>query len=342
MDKRSHLKELCIRITDRCNSKCRHCNIWQIPATQKQDIPVEFVKRIPPKLQNIVLTGGEPTLYPDIAELILQLREKQPRRITITSNGVDSRKIEKTLEEIRQKDRQVLEKMAFRFSCDGLNDNNDLIRGIPGSTEKLLQSIVVVKKYGIKNIGITQTCSELNVNEIQNVFNFARQHKLQYGLQLAHSSNHFLNNTNVLPNLAVLKENLNFIVSKDIVSLNPRAWFRAYFHSFYYPFAMNDFCRPPVHPCHAGRDYLFITSKGDLKPCPLSENSYGNLFDSTKFTNITDMVCNAEITNKIRNCQQKCWLISTANREIKSNPWLGLVWITKAWLSVLSGKKVIS
>ena len=61
--------DLTIIATYRCNSKCSMCNIWKYPSLPKEEITLETMQKIPFGIDHLNITGGEPTLRSDLAEM---------------------------------------------------------------------------------------------------------------------------------------------------------------------------------------------------------------------------------------------------------------------------------
>lgn len=77
-------------ITDRCNFRCPYCR--GMKETQKGDISLEDSKKImdiwaKDGLKNIRFSGGEPTIHPNLKEMIKYAKFKQIERIAISTNG---------------------------------------------------------------------------------------------------------------------------------------------------------------------------------------------------------------------------------------------------------------
>lgn len=140
-------------VTNRCNFGCPWCLDNNRPspnkgALQNEELTLEEItfitKRSGKKIPYIVLTGGEPFLRNDIAEIVLAFyKNTKTRFITINTNGSFP---EKTYEQ--------LEKILIL--CPGLNvnlqltvsetkDNHDQIRVFKGSYDLLLESKKKIK-----------------------------------------------------------------------------------------------------------------------------------------------------------------------------------------------------
>jgi len=90
------IEYLRISVTDRCNFRCRYCMPLEgLPWLPKQDILryeeiAEIVRQLAPLgLRRIRITGGEPTIRPQLASLIRMLRDiPQVEDIALSTNGV--------------------------------------------------------------------------------------------------------------------------------------------------------------------------------------------------------------------------------------------------------------
>jgi cyclic pyranopterin phosphate synthase len=90
------IEYLRISVTDRCNFRCQYCMPLEgLPWLPKQDILqyeeiAEVVRQLAPLgLKRIRITGGEPTIRPQLATLIRMLREVNGvEDISLSTNGV--------------------------------------------------------------------------------------------------------------------------------------------------------------------------------------------------------------------------------------------------------------
>lgn len=83
-----------IQVTRLCNQKCRFCSNPEREATltleQAQNLIDDFVER---GYDGIILTGGEPTLHPQLADIIAYAREKGIH-VRIITNGQKTKDFE--------------------------------------------------------------------------------------------------------------------------------------------------------------------------------------------------------------------------------------------------------
>jgi cyclic pyranopterin phosphate synthase len=89
------IEYLRISVTDRCNFRCRYCMPLEgLPWLPKADIlSYEEIREVvaqlaPMGLRRIRITGGEPTIRPQLATLIRFIREVGVEDIALSTNGV--------------------------------------------------------------------------------------------------------------------------------------------------------------------------------------------------------------------------------------------------------------
>lgn len=136
-------------LTDKCNSRCKTCQIWKnqkgnkIPFKEVAKIIKEFPKA------DYVFGGGEVTLYEDLGPLLLYC-ELNNISYTLLSNAVNYDSLIKYL--------GIYNVHNLTMSCDGIN--HDAIRGINGNLENIGR---IVREYDDKvNIKLSYTLSSLN------------------------------------------------------------------------------------------------------------------------------------------------------------------------------------
>ena len=145
-------------LTRRCNYRCKGCTVWREPQNQKE-LSTEEIKEgfgILEKLGvvEIVLSGGNPLIRDDIAELI----DYSSQRFVTTIYDNGSMAVKK-IDAVRKAD-------FVAISLDTLNEEkNDYIKGVPGAWKKSMETIEILQNEGI-NVGVSPTISQLNLNEI--------------------------------------------------------------------------------------------------------------------------------------------------------------------------------
>ena len=136
-------------LTDKCNSRCKTCQIWKNQKGNKiQFAEVARVIKEFPKA-DYVFGGGEVTLYEDLGPLLV-FCELNNISYTLLSNAVNYDSLVKYL--------GIYNVPNLTMSCDGIN--HDAIRGVKGNLENIGR---IVRAYSDRiNIKLSYTLSSLN------------------------------------------------------------------------------------------------------------------------------------------------------------------------------------
>jgi MoaA/NifB/PqqE/SkfB family radical SAM enzyme len=137
------MARIVVELTNRCNLRCQHCFEERHAATG--DLPLAIIEKVLREgkdcgIDHLALTGGEPTLHRQFAEIIRQVCEAE-YTFSFVSNGVNFPQIYPLL---------LLHRQWFTgvtFSLDGAcEETHDRLRGT-GSYRRVLRaaSICVVK-----------------------------------------------------------------------------------------------------------------------------------------------------------------------------------------------------
>jgi GTP 3',8-cyclase len=118
-------------------------------------------------VRSLKLTGGEPLLRRDLADLIMQM--PQVLNISLTTNGIFLAEQAKSLAEAG------LDRV--NVSLDSLNPETyqAITGGGEGDMEKVLEGIDAAKKAGLEPIKLNVVVLKKNEAEIQNMIDYARQ-----------------------------------------------------------------------------------------------------------------------------------------------------------------------
>lgn len=94
----------CILFTQGCNFNCGYCHNPELLSPENWDDPIpiedilEFLESRRGKLDAVVLTGGEPTLYPDLMKFIARVKELG-FKIKLDTNGTNPSMLQGLLDE---------------------------------------------------------------------------------------------------------------------------------------------------------------------------------------------------------------------------------------------------
>ena len=167
-----------ISISFRCNSKCRTCDIWRKP---NDDMTVEEWDKVFANLgrsvEYLTFTGGEPFMRKDLDDMVISgYRHCRPSYITIPTNGLLTDRILSQVDRICRDCPGTY--IGINLSLDGIGDEHDDIRGVPGNWERAMDTW-----QGLKALKEKHTNLVLTVHTVISRFNPHRFREIYDGLQ---------------------------------------------------------------------------------------------------------------------------------------------------------------
>lgn len=325
-------------ITYKCNSRCEMCNIWKLKIND--ELPKEFFKKLPKSLRNISITGGEPFLHSAIIDIINIIIDNYPKAdFTLSTNGLILKsKFIDFLKQNKKFFKKVYNKIGIGISLDGPEKINDKIRGIKNSYKIVVDNIKTLKKMGFKDIRLSLTISESNVDFIKEIYNLTKELKINFTAGIVHNSDNYFNiKTNKFERLDKLKEQLNYVISEELRTFVPKKWFMAYFiYGLYY---VKKYNKRPIR-CYAIKHSFYVDPKGDVYPCIFLNDKLGNINER----DIQDILKNPDNPNviaKVKNCSIPCWQMCTARISILKNIFKSALWVIVNKIKSHIGFKII-
>ena len=171
------LKDLHIRITSSCNFNCRHCYAadW---FNEKDELSIPEIKSLVNQstelgCKKVTFSGGEPLVAQDICEAISYCMDKG-LKVAIETNGTLVNKIITGLGKNRV--RQVF----FAISYDGKKMRDEKF------VHLVRENILKVANLGCE-IKIQTAITKVNVDELDDIFQFSKEHGMKNRCFLAHS-----------------------------------------------------------------------------------------------------------------------------------------------------------
>ncbi len=186
---RVELPNMCTFIvTWRCNLRCFMCDVWK--KTDYDDMSVDDIRQVfrqIPHLDSLRITGGEPFLRRDLADITRAIvEENDPTVVHVTTAGVLTERI---LEYVRAVGSR---KLHLKLSIDAVGARHDEIRGGRGLYDKAmttLRALVELREQLGFYVGVNQTITDRNVDHIEPLR--AEMDKLGVSVHYAIATDHY-------------------------------------------------------------------------------------------------------------------------------------------------------
>ena len=310
--------------TFRCNAQCNMCNIWKFQTSPSEEIDASYYEQLPAGLR-INITGGEPTLRPDI-DKIFEILYPKSRLLELSTNGYNTQKIV----ELANKYPNIL----IRVSVEGLPKINDAKRGIKDGFDHALRTILELKKTKCKNIGFSVVISPDNYMDLLHLYDLCVALDVELGNSAVHNSWYFHKDDNQIESEEALRQHELFVKAlltskrrhlKDRLKDYGRAYFNRSIHRRLR--GDTDEYRPP---CGAFNDFFFIDPWGNVTPCNGSGEEWimGNIKEDT-LENIMASDKARQAMEKVSQCKRNCTFIVTERHDMVRRPWVPILWILK-------------
>lgn len=178
---------LILFVTDRCNARCGTCFYWR-SLNQGESLRPEHIEKISRSLGELVwldISGGEPFLRKDIASICHTFVERNGVRfINIPTNALQTAVIERLVGEILGSENRGFN-LNVAVSLDGVGENHDRIRGVPGNYQKALATLAALERIRQADrrlsLSVVTTVMRHNLEDVKQLLDLGvREWKLDY------------------------------------------------------------------------------------------------------------------------------------------------------------------
>lgn len=315
-------------VTYMCNSRCIMCDIWKKYSTNSKKYhktPVDeltvcdiehFVKRdkeFLSDLKSIGFTGGEAFLRNDIVDILKVVHRHLPwADLGVQTNGL-------LPELIRAKIKDILKfypHFKIAVSLDGIGDIHDEVRGVKGAYDKAIATIRYAQELGITGITCGMTLTTGNFDKIKEVAATVESLGCEFSCFLAENSEYFGN---------VGKENRLSRKQLDIIAEQLK--------DFNYHYFMDNLRlqiagkRRRSLPCYSGYTSYVIDPYGNVHPCILRNESFGNIKDKP-LKSIISQDGAWGLREKLQGCT--CWCECEVSSSAVTVPLDVMRWLIKS------------
>jgi len=287
-------------VTARCNYRCKMCFYWKEidDAEVSKELSLEEIQKIAenmPHLFDLNLTGGEPFLREDLADVVRAFYERSRLRfITIPTNGSMPERIADTVKRIHESCPDLW--LRITLSLDEIGEMHDEIRGVKGAFERTMEThdklAEIARRRTNLSLGVATVFSRYNQNRISEIHDFIekRLNVDSFGVLLARG------NTREKAAVDVDLEKYVEAVREAHARVAGRRRGRSLYNRMFNAMGRsvsNLIVRTvlenrAVLPCVAGRRMVVIGPTGEVRPCEM----LGTLIENEGFPLDTDVMGN--------------------------------------------------
>jgi MoaA/NifB/PqqE/SkfB family radical SAM enzyme len=279
---------LTFSVTAACQSQCKTCNIGRVyladPALAEKNLSLEEIEKVFRSLGPIYffnVSGGEPFMRPDLAEIIrLACIHLKPRLIHIPTNALAPPFIGKTTRKILE----VMEEhcppsvpISIKPSIDGIGEMHDYVRGYKGNFKKLEQTIDVLLGIRAENprlhVDLGTVISNMNLHHPDEIEDWVHSRGVEsYRHEIAEQRAEFHNlGDPITPTADVYEEVTERFKDKIFRNIRSKALLTRVTEAVrvvYYDVAVRIIReRRQVTPCYGGISNIHMNYDGTIWPC---------------------------------------------------------------------------
>lgn len=272
-------------VTRRCNSRCIMCSIWRTKPGREPtlgEIREIFSNPLLNRLETVILSGGEPTLREDLAQIVQVIMDANPgiKQIGVITNGLAPSLVGDRVKDILDLPAYPrLRRFDIGISLDGYGDTHERIRRVPRAFDRVNESIKVLKGLQLNSpfdIRLSCVVQKLNVSNLPQISESSREMELPINfvpvVQVLGNKDDF--EEHLMPSddqLRELKDFFNHQIQHNI-RLPALAFWQDYFRIIR--------GQKRRIPCALVYHSLGMTPEGDLFICGNESLVYGNVHDA--------------------------------------------------------------
>src|SRR5678815_6083469 len=187
-----------------CDAQCTMCNNWKW-GNRKEDLTLEQLEPVFSNdfwgaVENLNISGGEPTTRLDLPEMVELFQRRLPRlrKIGINTTGLTPARAIPMLTRIVKfcAEHELL--ISIRVSLDGIGDVHDQVRAVKNGFDKASKTIEAMqalsKEYPNFQFGIASTIFAKNLDDAENILTWARTQGLDVVFNMLRFTDAMLHN----------------------------------------------------------------------------------------------------------------------------------------------------
>src|SRR3954468_9026098 len=187
-----------------CDARCQMCNNWK-RGDRKSDMTLQQLDGVMDHdfwgaIENLNISGGEPTTRNDLPEMVELFQRRLPRmrKIGINTTGLTPHRAIPMLTRIVKFCAEHDLLVSVRVSLDGIGDIHDQVRHVKRGFDKACETITAMQalseEYSNFQFGIAATIFATNIDDAQNILTWAKTKQLDVVFNMLRFTDAILNN----------------------------------------------------------------------------------------------------------------------------------------------------
>jgi sulfatase maturation enzyme AslB (radical SAM superfamily) len=269
-----------------CDARCEMCNNWK-HGDRKSDMTLAQLEPAMSHpfwraVENLNLSGGEPTTRNDLPEMVEVFQRHLPRmrKIGINTTGLTPQRAVPMLTRIVRFCAEHDLLVSVRVSLDGIGGVHDEVRHVTGGFDKASRTIeamqVLSEECANFQFGIASTIFAGNLEDAQNILEWARARKLDIVFNMLRFTDAMLNNRQLETQIGLHAREEAFMRAFFLDRVREESVLsgQAFLYLHYADMIANGYKR--TMPCPFRTQGLLLNPTGDLYYCENSQ-AIGNV-----------------------------------------------------------------
>jgi MoaA/NifB/PqqE/SkfB family radical SAM enzyme len=271
-----------------CDARCTMCNNWT-RGNRKADMTLAqldqvFDHKFWGAIENLNISGGEPTTRNDLPEMVELFQRRLPRlrKIGINTTGLTPHRAIPMLTRIAKfcAEHELL--FSARVSLDGIGEVHNQVRDVKRGFDKASQTIEAMQKLAGElpnfQFGIASTIFATNLQDAENILGWAREKNLDVVFNMLRFTDNMLGNRNLEEKIGFRQREEEFMRRFFLERVQEESVLsgQAFMYLHYADMIANGYIR--TMPCPFKTQGLLLNPNGALFYCENSKE-LGNVLD---------------------------------------------------------------
>jgi len=271
-----------------CDARCQMCNNWT-RGNRKEDMTLEQIDRVFHHrfwgaIENLNISGGEPTTRNDLPEMVEMFQRRLPRlrKIGVNTTGLTPHRAIPMLTRIANFCAEHNLLFSARVSLDGIGDVHNQVRDVKRGFDKACQTIEAMQKLADEvpgfQFGIASTIFATNLEDAENILTWAREKDLDIVFNMLRFTDNMLGNRDLEAKVGFHQREEQFMRRFFLERVQEESVLsgQAFMYLHYADMIANGYIR--TMPCPFRSQGLLLNPNGALFYCENSKE-LGNVLD---------------------------------------------------------------